>query len=77
MTDLHDVYERAYVRRVRTPDPLLEQLAAQAVDGIEDPSLKWTDLPRLVAAAQGVGVPLAYVLDEIERRARARQQAPS
>lgn len=71
MTDLHDDYERAYLRRVRNPDPLLQILASEAADVVE----RLGASVRLVA--QQFGVPTDYILDELERRVRARQQAPS
>lgn len=68
MTDLHDEYERAYLRRVRHPDPLFQILASEAADAVE----KLGASPRLMA--QQCGVPVDYVLEELERRARERQK---
>lgn len=66
--------DRAYLRRVAHPDPLLQQLAEQAVDLLE----RWaaggaTIQPSHIAAvATDAGVPIAYVLDAREARNRRR-----
>lgn len=70
MTDLHDDYERAYLRRVPDPNPILQDLARQALDSIAH--LGTGELHRLIWAADQFGVPLAYLLDEVERRQRER-----
>lgn len=63
-----------YLRRVRDPNPMLEQLARQVCDQYElvvyparDPVANYRTLAVLAAEA---GVPIDYVLDERERRAR-------
>lgn len=71
MTDLHDDYERAYLRRVRDPNPLMQDLASQAIDSLD--GVGASDHFRLRRAADQFGVPLAYLLDEVERRVRERQ----
>jgi hypothetical protein len=57
-----------HIRRVRNPEPFLEQLAQAAVDSLNG------ERPRpfvLAAVSRESGVPIAYLLDELERRARA------
>lgn len=59
--------DQVYLRRVRDPEPLMLQLAATAVDSFKGVRPR----PALLAAvSRETGVPLAYLLDEIERRAR-------
>jgi hypothetical protein len=64
----------AYLRRVRDPNPLLEQLAAQAVDELQEQRLVSTSVGALAAAARTFGVSIDYILDEIERRVREAPQ---
>lgn len=69
MTDLHDEFERAFVRRSR-PDPILEELARQAVDALVTRGAS-NPTPYLLGLVAGeFGVPIAYILDERERRVR-------
>jgi hypothetical protein len=67
--------ESAFLRRVRQPDPLLQELARQAVDELETQQYLKNESPgsvrRLADLAHRYGVPMAYVLDERERRVRA------
>lgn len=63
-----------YLRRVKDPNPMLEELARQVCDQID----KWEAevgspvRPIVVGVlAADAGVPLEYVLDERERRVRA------
>ena len=62
-----------YVRRVRSPEPMLEALARQVVDEVE----RWkgdgltVSMGTVVKLASEAGVPLDYILDERERRVRA------
>jgi len=59
-----------YLRRVKDPNPLCEQLARQVADAIGPQAVA---RPRALAAAAALaGVPIAYVLDELERRVRER-----
>jgi hypothetical protein len=60
--------EPAYLRRVRTPDPIYEELARQAVDGLE--AGRTLLVSDTFAACRAFGVPIDYLLDEIERRKR-------
>jgi hypothetical protein len=66
--------DRCYLRRVRESNPLQEELARQAVDAIERTTAPGTTARfyALAEAADEVGVPIAYVLDELERRVRER-----
>ena len=63
-----------YLRRVRAPNPMLDELARQILDDIDRHGPVSRDPVRnfryLCQAAEMAGVPLAYVLDERERRAR-------
>jgi len=74
MTDLHDDFERAF-RRVANPEPVLEELARQVCDRLE----QWkadglvVRLSTAIALAREFGVPLDYVFAERERRVRERQ----
>jgi hypothetical protein len=73
MTDLHDDFEMAF-RRV-PHEPLLEDLARQVVDRLE----QWkadglvVRLSSAIRLAREFGVPLDYVFAERERRVRERQ----
>lgn len=60
-----------YLRRVRNPEPMLVALAAQAVDDYFASKTSRS----IVLQAQAFGVPLGYVLDELERRVRAGEGA--
>lgn len=66
-----------YLRRVKDPNPLLEALARQALDSYEQQTAMvggergLGDVARLADNALRFGVPLAYLLDERERRVRA------
>lgn len=74
MTDRHDDFEAAYLRRVKDPNPLLEDLARQAVDKLiaQDHRARQAiaEFISVAEVAREFGVPIAYVLDERERRAR-------
>jgi hypothetical protein len=61
-----------YLRRVRDPQPLQQDLARQAVDAIQRTTRPGTTARfyALAEAADEFGVPLDYVLDELERRCR-------
>lgn len=72
VTDPHDDVEAAYLRRVKDPNPLLEDLARQAVDALEARAHDRNFLSVTGVCAE-FGVPIAYVLDERERRAREAQ----
>ena len=61
--------DAVYLRRVRDPNPILVELARQVVDLSERLKLPFHSV---TAAAGEFGVPLAYVLDEQERRERER-----
>lgn len=63
---------RAYARRVRNPDPLRLELARQAVDAMWQAKNPFT-FPIAATFAREFGVPLDYVLDEVERRVREGQ----
>ena len=69
--------DAVYARRVRDPNPLLEQLAREettrllALSGGMRPPV-WL----LARAAHTVGVPLDYFLDELERRVREADGTP-
>jgi len=62
-----------YLRRVKHPSPLLEDLARQVADQIGQKGRLHPS--ALAAAAAGAGVPFAYVLDELERRVRDGRDA--
>jgi hypothetical protein len=62
-----------YLRRVKNPSPLLEELARQVADLIGQQGRLRPG--ALAAAAALAGVPIAYVLDELERRTRAATEA--
>lgn len=66
--------EQTYLRRVRRHNPMLQQLAEQAVDTIQRVTQPGTPARffALAEAAREYGVPLDYVLDELERRVRER-----
>jgi hypothetical protein len=64
-----------FLRRVRHPEPLLEALASDVVDLLER-------LPSAMRTPKAIGevatlyqLPYAYILDELERRVRARRTA--
>lgn len=63
--------DEVYVRRVRTPNPILQQLARQVVDELPPAArvAPW-NLGAIATASAAAGVPFAYVLDELERRVR-------
>lgn len=64
-----------YLRRVRDPNPMLQELARQVVDTIDRWELEVGSPVRFAAVAAlaaDAGVPLDYVLDERERRVRER-----
>jgi hypothetical protein len=67
--------EIAFIRRVRHPNPVLEELARQAVDELETQAYLKDDssgsFVRIADLAHRYGVPFEYVLDERERRVRA------
>lgn len=67
------VDDGVYLRRVRDPNPILAELARQVVDALEDLERRGHRVHPSVLAdtALAIGVPIAYVLDECERRARA------
>lgn len=63
-----------YLRRVRDPNPILAELARQAVDELEAQvhlkNQSHASFMRLADIAHRFGVPIEYVLDERERRVR-------
>ena len=70
--------DEVYLRRVKDPNPMLEELARQVVDMLERIEQRWPGRvsPRVLAdTAHMVGVPNDYVLDERERRVRAARTA--
>lgn len=69
--------DAVHVRRVKNPDPLLQELARQVCDQIEAWQREVTPTRQVQAwlvirLSRDAGVPLGYVLDEHERRVRER-----
>ena len=64
--------DEAFIRRVKDPNPMLQELARQAVDVLEAKHDAGTFL-SVTGVSRELGVPLEYVLDERERRVRERR----
>jgi hypothetical protein len=69
--------DEVYCRRVRDPNPMLEQLARQVVDTVEtlerERAGRSVSMVAIASTAHELGVPIEYVLDERERRVRERR----
>lgn len=63
-----------YLRRVRDPNPLLQDLARQACDTWWALAPAHRTFGALLGQARFLGVPFDYVLDEVERRERAERR---
>lgn len=61
--------EGAFLRRVRNPNPMLAELARQALDAL-DARAEDRSFLSIAGVAHEFGTPIEYVLDELERRVR-------